>query len=506
MATKNIRIDFSGLSYTDSSTFTVSDNTGVSFTGITKAQLTAGYPFEASNTATEVVVRCTGGTVCLNTEASGAITPEATVTPTPTVTTAPPTDTPTPTPEVVTNTPTPEVTTAPPTDTPTPTPDSTPVPDTYYRFTNCVTSAFVFQTNGINTEPGINSRWTDGFENYIYGGVSTTLPGSPIVTNLTGPIGTDCYDEATNTPTPAVGTCQFVFVEDTVDTTNKGLQYNFGGEVKTPFPMLGTSTNIGGTDGVVYGICTTGTISWWDVPSNTFTPLPAGVSLLASGGPCQANEGCEYQIPTPTPTTPVTDTPTPTPQTTYYIFDACDGGETILATLGSAPLDARLRYVDYSQTPNKYFVYTGNTTTSAAGFTVNSNLQSTGFDQYECLSDTATPTPVPPPQAKYTTSSSPSVSISSNGSDDSTFTITVTETVNLKGTMSCNTGTGTGTLTLNVPGQGNVTTGPIQYSGFGSNDTGTITLSPGTYTNSTLTLTGSGAQGQLVLTGNIFEA
>jgi len=436
MATKNIRIDFSGLSYTDSSTFTVSDNNGVSFSGITKAQLAAGYPFEASNTATEVVVRCTGGTVCLNTEASGAITPEATVTPTPTVTTAPPTNTPTP--GVVTDTPTPTVTTAPPTDTPTPTP-------------------------------------TD-----------------------------------TNTPTPTVttptGTCQFVFVEDTVDTTNKGLQYYLGGEIKTPFPIPGTVTTIGGVDGVVYGICTTSTIQWWDTATNDLTPLPVGVSLLASGGQCQADSGCVYEAPTPTPTTPATDTPTPTPQTTYYIFDACDGGETILATLGTAPLDARLRYVDYSQTPIKYFVYTGNTTTSTAGYTVNSNLQSTGNDQYECLSDTATPTPVPPPQDKFTTSTSPSVSISTNGTDETTFTITVTETVNLKGTMSCNTGTGTGTLTLNVPGQGNVTTGPIQYTGYGSNDTGAITLTPGTYTNSTLTLTGSGAQGQLVLTGNIFEA
>ena len=440
MATKNIRIDFSGLPYTDSSTFTVSDNSGVTFTGITKAQLTAGYPFEAGSTATEVVVLSTDLNVCPNTRASGSITPEATVTPTPTGT-----STPTPT-VTITITPTPTGT-----DTPTPTPTDTTIP-----FTDTPT---------------------------------------PTATS-------------TNTPTPTVtlatGTCQFVFVENTVNTNGKGLQYNLGGEVKTPFPMPGTVTNIGGTDGVVYGICTTTTPQWWNLADNTFTPLPVGVYLLASGGSCQADNGCVYEAPTPTPTGTSTPTPTPTQAITYYIFDACDGGQTVASAI-STPLDANLQYVDFSVQPQRYFTYTAQSVTNPAGFTINNNLQSNGNSNYGCPSE-ATPTPTPPPQSKFTTSPSPFVSITSNGSDDSTFTITVTETVSLKGRMNCNTGSGTGTLTLNVPGQGNVTTGPVQYAGFGSNDTGTITLSPGTYANSTLTLTGSGAQGQLVLTGDIFVA
>ena len=206
-----------------------------------------------------------------------------------------------------------------------------------------------------------------------------------------------------------------------------------------------------------------------------------------------------------TPTDTPTPTPTPTPVTTYYIFDACDGGETVAAAI-TTPLAANLQYVDFSVQPTRYFTYNGTGGfSSAAGFTINNNLQSNGNNTYNCpAAPTPTPTPTPP-QAKFTTSSTPFVSISSNGTDETTFTITVTETVNIKGTMSCNTGSGTGTLTLNVPGQGSITTGPIQYTGYGSNDTTTITLSPGTYTNSTLTLTGSGAAGQLVLTGDIFE-
>lgn len=65
--------------------------------------------------------------------------------------------------------------------TPPPTPP-TPAP-TYYRFENCSTSQFVFQT--MNSAPASNARYFNGLQYFRYTGVSTTLPGTPIVTNLT---------------------------------------------------------------------------------------------------------------------------------------------------------------------------------------------------------------------------------------------------------------------------------------------------------------------------------
>ena len=411
MATKNIRIDFSGLSYTDSSTFTVSDNTGVSFTGITKAQLTAGYPFEASNTATEVVVRCTGGTVCLNTEASGAITPEATVTPTPTVTTAPPTDTPTPT-----------VTTAPPADTPTPTPTDTQIP-----FTDTPTPT---------PEPVVCYE----YDLYADGGDTVTF------------VYTDCTD--------------------------------------------GTLRDLDVPNGDGTGVCAR------ETNANDITMSP-NTGTVIQGVTCSGGgKGALTATPTPVPNT---STPTPTPQTTYYIFDACDGGETILATLGTAPLTDRLRYVDYSQTPNKYFVYTGNTTTSTTGYTVNSNLESTGFDQYECLSPTTTPTP---PIATYTTSPGSSTSVSGTGSNSLTFTIEIgSSPYTFAAKMTANTGSGTANVTLAVNGQ-TISTGPRSLSAAETSSVttaGTITLAANSTYTAVITLDATSDGGFYSTIGQLVE-
>ena len=69
---------------------------------------------------------------------------------------------------------------------PTPTPVApTPVPvsPTYYRFVNCSTSQLVWQTFG--SAPTNNGRYFDGIQYFRHDGTSTTLPGSPIVSNLT---------------------------------------------------------------------------------------------------------------------------------------------------------------------------------------------------------------------------------------------------------------------------------------------------------------------------------
>ena len=112
MATKNIKINFTGLDYDVSSTFTITSNTGES-QSITYNQLThtgPGYDFAISDSATSITVSsdsCSPGV-----EASTSFDAVATITPTPTST----------------NTPTPAVNT----DTPTPTPTSTPVGPTFY--------------------------------------------------------------------------------------------------------------------------------------------------------------------------------------------------------------------------------------------------------------------------------------------------------------------------------------------------------------------------------------
>lgn len=109
MATKNIKINFSGLDYDSSSTFSITSNAGDGPITLSYSQLTStgtGYDFNISDTATQVTVTSSNGT-CNNTEASASFAAAVTSppitdtpTPTPTVTSAPSTDTPTPTPTV----------------------------------------------------------------------------------------------------------------------------------------------------------------------------------------------------------------------------------------------------------------------------------------------------------------------------------------------------------------------------------------------------------------------
>lgn len=61
-----------------------------------------------------------------------------------------------------------------------------PPATTWYRFEECVSGNFVWQTLG--SEPTNNSRWTDGFDFYIYNSgpsSSTTIEPSPLTTSLT---------------------------------------------------------------------------------------------------------------------------------------------------------------------------------------------------------------------------------------------------------------------------------------------------------------------------------
>lgn len=144
-----------------------------------------------------------------------------------------------------------------------------------------------------------------------FGTCAACLPATTTTTSTSTSTTTSTTIAPTTTTTTSTtilsGNCRFVFVPDTVSTTDRGLRYNYGGEVNTPFSSLfGTPTNIGGEDGVVYTVCSTIAPQWLIVSTNTTTAFPSGVILLADGGVCFGNEECEYVPPTTTTTTSTT--------------------------------------------------------------------------------------------------------------------------------------------------------------------------------------------------------
>ena len=102
MATKNIKINFTGLSYDNTSTFSITSNVaGDGSTTVTFNDLThtgSGYDFTISDSATSITVASING-VCITTSDTATFTAVG-VTPTPTATTpgSAPTSTPTSTP------------------------------------------------------------------------------------------------------------------------------------------------------------------------------------------------------------------------------------------------------------------------------------------------------------------------------------------------------------------------------------------------------------------------
>ena len=55
----------------------------------------------------------------------------------------------------------------------------------------------------------------------------------------------------------------------------------------------------------------------------------------------------------------------------YYVFDACDGGETVISKFSTEPT-LNQRFVDFSVTPEEYYTYNGGIVNSATGYTVKS--------------------------------------------------------------------------------------------------------------------------------------
>jgi hypothetical protein len=55
----------------------------------------------------------------------------------------------------------------------------------------------------------------------------------------------------------------------------------------------------------------------------------------------------------------------------YYVFDACDGGETVISKFSTEPA-LNQRFVDFSVTPEEYYTYNEGIVNSTAGYTVKS--------------------------------------------------------------------------------------------------------------------------------------
>jgi hypothetical protein len=79
----------------------------------------------------------------------------------------------------------------------------------------------------------------------------------------------------------------------------------------------------------------------------------------------------------------------------YYIFNACDGGTTVIDRLGSAPTLANQRYVDFSTNPFTYYTYSGFTQNDSSGYPI-VDLQT------ETPAVAGCPAPEPPPLSTLT--------------------------------------------------------------------------------------------------------
>lgn len=298
-----------------------------------------------------------------------------------------------------------------PTNTPTPTP-TTPDPYNYYFIQHCegepldrvvrTTQTFTVGNNSTGTYVSIfgqgyvvvsgatkNEYDTNAGDESSYDLGSTSYPS----------IGCPVAPTPTPTPTPTRSTiCQYVFVPNTVSTTDRGLRYNNGGEVNTSFSSLfGVPSYEGGVNGVVYGVCTTTSPQWLIVSSNVTTTFPSGVYVIGTGGSCSDNTpDCEW-TPTQPPVTP-TPTPTSTPVTYYYQLAHCNDGpsNSIYVYSVGTQITNGDAFSYFSNCYEYYDVDPGQTGT----------IDLAGLSTCVCATPTPTPTSTPPPVTPTPTPSS----------------------------------------------------------------------------------------------------
>ena len=210
-----------------------------------------------------------------------------------------PTPSPTPVPVVI------------PTPSPTPTPSPVPVPAptaaySYYFMRECIgnngvvrdivvkTYATNFTINTINTSTSVSIYGTCF---YAYASATETNynenAGDITSTDVTGFTQYSGCDTCTGPP-PKL--CRFVFVPDTVSTTDKGLSYTVNGNTALIrfTDLRSTITNYNGVDGEVYSVCSESSPLWYDYNGAGATTDPSGVERPADGGSCTFNGSCSY--------------------------------------------------------------------------------------------------------------------------------------------------------------------------------------------------------------------
>lgn len=112
-------------------------------------------------------------------------------------------------------------------------------------------------------------------------------------------------------------------------------------------------------------LITTTTTTAAPTTTTTTTAAPTTTTTTVPPGPTTTTTST-----TTTTTTTTSTTTTTTTLQTYYLFNACDGGTTVIDVLATPPSSTNQRYVDFSVTPNEYYTYTGFTQAGPGGYPV----------------------------------------------------------------------------------------------------------------------------------------
>jgi hypothetical protein len=100
----------------------------------------------------------------------------------------------------------------------------------------------------------------------------------------------------------------------------------------------------------------------------------------------------------------------------YYIFNACDGGTTVIDQLTTPPSATNQRYIDFSTSPAEYYTYSGSTQNDSSGYPVVDLQAATPF---------ATGCPAPEPTPPSELSITGATDISGSGQSGVQYTLNV---------------------------------------------------------------------------------
>ena len=143
---------------------------------------------------------------------------------------------------------------------------------------------------------------------------ATPVP-APTATLAPAPIATEIPINPTSTPDSGSGEegirptptpvdlgdknyCHFIFVPETENTEGFGLSYNLNGIQNILFSdsaLMAAPSEINGTRGLVYNICSSTPPNYWDSMNNFVMAYPEGVYALPMGEECGESFECRYE-------------------------------------------------------------------------------------------------------------------------------------------------------------------------------------------------------------------